>query len=126
MTPPQFRCPQCGVALSASVSADGLCPACLLKIAFDTEATGLLNDQIGRYRIVETLGEGGMGVVYLADQEEPIQRRVALKLIKVGMDTHQVVARFDSERQALALMDHPHIARVLDAGASGDGRPYFV
>ena len=83
-------------------------------------------DRVGAYRILAPLGEGGMGVVYLAEQAAPIRRRVALKLIKLGMDTRQVVARFDAERQALALMDHPNIASVFDAGATDDGRPYFV
>jgi serine/threonine protein kinase/WD40 repeat protein len=81
---------------------------------------------IGPYHIERPLGEGGMGVVYLAEQLEPIQRRVALKVIKLGMDTREVVARFEAERQTLALMDHPNIASVLDAGATPDGRPYFV
>src|SRR5262245_44098243 len=82
--------------------------------------------RIGRYRLLQQIGEGGMGVVYMAEQEEPVRRRVALKIIKLGMDTRQVVARFEAERQALALMDHPHIANVLDAGATESGRPYFV
>jgi serine/threonine protein kinase len=82
--------------------------------------------QIGPYTLVETIGEGGMGVVYLAEQHRPVQRQVALKIIKPGMDTRQVVTRFEAERQALALMDHPNIARVLDAGATEAGRPYFV
>ncbi|MFO0972570.1 MAG: serine/threonine-protein kinase [Phycisphaerae bacterium] len=82
--------------------------------------------RIGPYTILQPLGEGGMGAVYLAEQSEPIRRRVALKLIKVGMDTREVVARFASERQALALMDHPNIARVFDGGATPDGRPFFV
>jgi WD40 repeat protein/serine/threonine protein kinase len=81
---------------------------------------------IGRYKILEKIGEGGFGVVYIAEQREPVKRRVALKIIKLGMDTRQVVARFESERQALALMDHPNIAKVLDAGATDSGRPYFV
>ena len=81
---------------------------------------------IGRYKLLETLGEGGFGVVYLAEQRQPVRRRVALKVIKLGMDTKQVIARFEAERQALALMDHPNIARVLDAGATETGRPYFV
>ncbi len=81
---------------------------------------------IGNYRIIQKLGEGGMGEVYEAEQTAPIRRRVALKIIKWGMDTNQVVARFESERQALALMDHPHIAKVFDAGATEKGRPYFV
>ena len=83
-------------------------------------------DKIGPYRLLEPIGEGGCGVVYLAEQEQPLHRRVALKVIKLGMDTKAVIARFDAERQALALMDHPHIARVLDAGATDAGRPYFV
>jgi hypothetical protein len=81
---------------------------------------------IGRYKILEKVGEGGCGVVYVAEQSEPVRRRVALKVIKLGMDTKQVVARFEAERQALAMMDHPNIARVLDAGATETGRPYFV
>jgi serine/threonine protein kinase len=81
---------------------------------------------LGPYRLVRQLGEGGFGVVFLAAQEKPVARQVALKIIKLGMDTKQVVARFEQERQALALMDHPHIARVLDAGATATGRPYFV
>src|SRR5439155_13788444 len=82
--------------------------------------------RIGPYRVLDVLGEGGMGTVYLAEQQQPIHRRVALKVIKRGMDSSEVIARFESERQALALMDHPHIARVFDAGATEDGRPYFA
>jgi hypothetical protein len=82
--------------------------------------------RIDRYRLIERVGEGGCGVVYLAEQEEPVHRRVALKIIRLGMDTESVIARFEAERQALALMDHPNIARVLDAGATSSGRPYFV
>ena len=81
---------------------------------------------IGPYRLLERVGEGGMGEVWLAEQTQPIHRQVALKVIKAGMDTKQVVARFEAERQALALMDHPAIARVFDAGATPQGRPYFV
>ncbi|MDH5384468.1 MAG: serine/threonine-protein kinase [Candidatus Aminicenantes bacterium] len=99
----------------------------------DTEATktippssAISPEVIGNYRIIQKLGEGGMGEVYEAEQTEPIRRRVALKIIKVGMDTKQVVARFESERQALALMSHPSIAKVFDAGATERGRPYFV
>jgi len=83
-------------------------------------------DRIGRYKLLEKIGEGGCGVVYMAEQEEPVRRRVALKVIKLGMDTRSVVARFEAERQALALMDHPNIAKVLDGGATPTGRPYFV
>jgi serine/threonine protein kinase len=82
--------------------------------------------RIGRYLLGERIGEGGCGVVYAAEQQEPVRRTVALKVIKLGMDTAQVIARFAGERQALALMDHPNIAKVLDAGATGTGRPYFV
>ncbi len=81
---------------------------------------------IGPYKLLQKLGEGGYGAVYMAEQEQPIRRRVALKIIKLGMDTKNVIARFEAERQALALMDHPNIARVLDAGATETGRPYFV
>lgn len=81
---------------------------------------------IGRYKLLQLIGEGGFGAVFLAEQSEPVHRRVALKVIKAGMDTRQVIARFDAERQALALMDHPNIARVLDGGATQSGRPYFV
>jgi eukaryotic-like serine/threonine-protein kinase len=81
---------------------------------------------LGRYKLLEKVGEGGCGVVYVAEQTEPVRRRVALKVIKLGMDTKQVVARFEAERQALAMMDHPNIARVLDAGTTETGRPYFV
>ena len=83
-------------------------------------------DKIGRYKLLQQIGEGGCGVVYMSEQEEPVRRRVALKVIKLGMDTKSVIARFEAERQALALMDHPNIARVLDAGATETGRPYFV
>jgi serine/threonine protein kinase/tetratricopeptide (TPR) repeat protein len=83
-------------------------------------------DRIGRYKLLQQIGEGGCGVVYMAEQEEPVRRRVALKVIKLGMDTKSVIVRFEAERQALALMDHPNIAKVLDAGATDAGRPYFV
>ena len=103
---------------------------------FDPEATitstgvlkreEIIGETIGRYKLAEKLGEGGFGSVYVAEQEEPVKRRVALKITKLGMDTKEVVARFKIERQALAMMDHPGIAKVLDAGATGSGRPYFV
>lgn len=82
--------------------------------------------QIGAYKLLQQIGEGGFGVVFLAEQEHPVKRRVAMKIIKLGMDTRHVVARFEQERQALALMDHPNIARVFDAGATQSGRPFFV
>ena len=88
-----------------------------------SEASGRV---IGRYKLLEKLGEGGFGSVWAAEQREPVKRRVALKIIKLGMDTKQVVARFEAERQALAMMDHPNIAKVLDAGTTDTGRPYFV
>lgn len=82
--------------------------------------------RVGRYRLIEKIGEGGCGVVYRAEQDEPVRREVALKIIKPGMDTKEVIARFEAERQALAMMDHPSIAKVLDAGQTESGRPYFV
>jgi eukaryotic-like serine/threonine-protein kinase len=84
------------------------------------------SQMIGRYKLLQMIGEGGFGSVWMAEQKEPVKRRVALKIIKLGMDTRQVVARFEAERQALAMMDHPNIARVLDAGATDTGRPFFV
>jgi len=104
---------------------------------FDAPAPGLLavidvpvsegpGTVIGRYKLLERIGEGGFGAVYMAEQAEPVRRRVALKIIKLGMDTRQVIARFEAERQVLALMDHPNIAKVLEAGATETGRPYFV
>ncbi len=83
-------------------------------------------DTIGRYRLLQEIGQGGMGVVWMAEQREPVVRKVALKIVKLGLDTREVVVRFEAERQALALMDHPHIAKVLDGGATTAGRPYFV
>jgi serine/threonine protein kinase len=88
-----------------------------------TEAIGT---RIGAYRLLQLLGEGGMGTVYVAEQTEPVKRRVALKVVKPGMDSAQVLRRFEAERQALALMDHTNIAKVLDAGTVDNGRPYFV
>ena len=134
-------CPGCGAGLVADALAGGLCPACLLKLGladtagsgqqatapdFSARSTGEHPDRIGSYRILEILGEGGMGIVYLAEQSDPIRRRVALKVIKPGMDTANVLARFEAERQALAVMSHPHIAKVFDAGVTEKGRPYFV
>src|SRR5579862_118193 len=83
-------------------------------------------DRIGQYKLLQQIGEGGCGVVYMAEQEQPVRRLVALKVIKLGMDTRKVVARFEAERQALALMDHPNIAKVFDAGTTQTGRPFFV
>src|SRR5262245_23978454 len=81
---------------------------------------------IGPYKLLQQIGEGGMGTVYMAEQTKPVQRTVALKIINPGMDSRHVLGRFDAERQALALMDHPNIAKVLDAGSTTEGRPYFV
>ena len=92
----------------------------------DAGPTAGIGDRIGPYKLLEKIGEGGMGEVWVADQLEPIKRRVALKLIKPGMDSRSVLGRFEAERQALAVMDHPNIAKVLDAGTTSDGRPYFV
>jgi serine/threonine protein kinase len=117
--------------LAAHGAADpeflGTCAPALIDTGFvepvPSEGPGT---DVGRYRLLEKIGEGGFGAVYMAEQRRPVRRKVALKIIKLGMDTRQVVARFEAERQALALMDHPNIARVLDAGATETGRPYFV
>jgi WD40 repeat protein/serine/threonine protein kinase len=98
-------------------------PVAQSTVVIVTEKPG---DRIGRYKLLQKVGEGGCGVVYMAEQEEPVRRRVAIKVIKLGMDTKQVIARFEAERQALAMMAHPNIAKVLDAGATDTGRPYFV
>src|SRR5437667_3412494 len=151
--PTERRCEKCGTVLTP-FGAEALCPNCMLREAVGlgadltarppagvvppppsaevptaiserllTEEPGTL---IGRYKLLEKVGEGGFGTVYVAEQREPVKRRVALKIIKLGMDTKQVIARFEAERQALALMDHPNIATVLEAGATDTGRPYFV
>lgn len=102
-------------------------PAVLEALAYDSRSpVEEPGSTVGRYRLMEVIGEGGMGVVYVAVQTEPVRRRVALKVIKPGMDTRQVVARFEAERQALAMMDHPNIATAYDAGMTPAGRPYFV
>jgi len=125
------RCPECG----APVGPDGICGICLARdtALIDQGAThpllaGVFDHpvRIGPYAILKVLGEGGMGLVYLAEQAEPFRRQVALKVIKIGMDTREVVARFEAERQALAMMSHSHIAQIYGAGATDDGRPYFV
>jgi serine/threonine protein kinase/tetratricopeptide (TPR) repeat protein len=101
-------------------------PAPELGATIDRPITEQPGTVIGPYKLLQQIGEGGMGVVFMAEQTHPVQRTVALKIIKPGMDTRQVIARFEAERQALALMDHPNIARVLDVGATDSGRPYFV
>ncbi len=128
---PTEKCPQCGAVIPAGAPLSGICPRCLLGQAIEPETQALApgvqpGQRIGPYRLDRIIGEGGMGTVWLASQETPIRRTIALKVIKPGMDTKDVIARFESERQALALMDHPNIAKVLDAGASADGHPYFV
>jgi serine/threonine protein kinase len=112
---------QAGGFLQPPVAGGAARPTIL--ITPPAETTGV---RIGRYKLLERIGEGGMGAVWMAEQEEPVRRKVALKVVKLGMDTKQVIARFEAERQALALMDHPNIAKVLDAGATENGRPYFV
>src|SRR4051794_31527198 len=125
-------CPQCEAEMGPGDPA-GLCPKCLILRAFDTSAgdtpvgadesgtktietatAATDDDDFGRYQVLRRLGEGGMGTVYLAEQLLPIRRRVALKVVKLGMDTAQVLVRFNNERQALAMMDHPNIAQIFD------------
>jgi WD40 repeat protein/serine/threonine protein kinase len=112
--------------LQAHEAAEGFLPGQPAGPASFVPVSEKPGDRIGRYKLRERIGEGGCGVVYVAEQEEPVHRKVALKVIKLGMDTRNVVARFQAERQALALMDHPNIAQVHDAGATETGRPYFV
>lgn len=101
-------------------------PASGLEATLDISTAEKSGTQIGPYKLREQIGEGGMGTVFVAEQEKPLRRKVALKLIKPGMDTKSVIARFEAERQALAMMDHPSIAKVLDAGTTESGRPYFA
>jgi serine/threonine protein kinase len=101
-------------------------PSGLIAVAATLMPSESPGARIGPYRVLQRLGEDGMGAVFMAEQEKPVQRRVALKIIKAGMDSVHVLARFEAERQALAMMDHPNIAKVLDAGATNNGRPYFV
>ncbi len=150
MPAPADPCPECGSPVLAGGPLGGLCPECLLAAGrggddletlpatapsftddqtLATEPRGLqesVPETIGPYRLLELLGEGGMGRVYAAEQRKPIRRKVALKLVKPGMDSKEVLARFEAERQALALMNHPGIARVYEAGATQQGRPYFA
>src|SRR4051794_17078394 len=140
-------CPLCGLIIPPD-ALEGLCPRCVGCAIFDdspadepefaaqspeamqAELARLkpeeAGERIGPYKLLQQIGEGGFGVVWMAEQESPIRRRVALKIIKMGMDTKEVIARFEQERQALATMDHPNIAQVFDAGATQWGRPYFV
>src|SRR6516165_10064140 len=121
--------------LRANVGASGFldAPAPAVAATVDEPITERPGTVIGPYKLLEQIGEGGFGVVFMAEQQHPVRRKVALKVLKPGMDTRQIVARFEAERQALALMDHPNIARVFDGGATGGepggvspGRPYFV
>ena len=112
--------------LALEESAPGHKPVQTIKLDLTDAPDEAVGQTLGRYKLLERVGEGGCGVVYVAEQTEPVRRRVALKVIKLGMDTKQVVARFEAERQALAMMDHPNIAKVLDAGTTEVGRPYFV
>ncbi len=146
--PTEGQCEKCGGTL-ASFGTQSLCANCLMLEAIllgdelsaepaasahpglgvTVERLTLVEkpgDHIGHYKLLQLIGQGGMGFVYLAEQEDPVRRRVALKIMKLGRDTKSVIARFEAERQALALMDHPNIAKVLDAGATDTGRPYFV
>src|SRR5690349_6015028 len=125
----RLQCPKCGTALPED-APQGLCPRCLLAAVLGPARPGPGNasirvkpddpdqppETIGHYKILQKIGEGGCGIGYMAEQTALVRRRVALKVIKLGMDTKQVIARFEAERQALALMDHPNIAKVLDAG----------
>jgi serine/threonine protein kinase len=113
-------------SVAQPASAEGPTPGSSGTIRIPGLASEKPGDRIAHYKLLQQIGEGGCGVVYMAEQEEPFRRRVALKVIKLGMDTKSVIARFEAERQALALMDHPNIAKVLDAGATDTGRPYFV
>jgi serine/threonine protein kinase len=97
-----------------------------LRTAVSPDEAAYSGEQIDEYRLIEVVGEGGMGIIYKAEQRGALRRIVALKVIKLGMDTRAVIARFDAERQALAMMSHPSIARVYDAGSTTLGRPYFV
>lgn len=128
----ELHCERCsGILTDRMVS--GFCARCILQMALDPAPSATAPDPfeaagtvVGRYHLIAKVGEGGCGVVYIAEQREPVLRRLALKLIKPGMDTSQVIARFEAERQALAIMEHPNIARVFDAGTDDYGRPYFV
>lgn len=145
MTPSPSICPHCGRLLTAG-AASGICPQCLLKAGLDpldvptevmpepSASAGALRARedvgksrsIGPYQLLQELGEGGFGIVHLAQQTRPLKRLVALKVIKPGMDSREIIARFEAERQALALMDHPNIARIFDGGTTDTGLPYFV
>src|SRR5262245_28252863 len=111
---------------TAEAQPDGEAGLSSLDSTHATPAAETAGTVIGRYHLLQKVGEGGMGEVWLAEQREPVRRRVAVKLVKSGISTREVIARFESERQTLALMEHPAIANVLDAGATPQGAPYFV
>ncbi|GAF78688.1 unnamed protein product, partial [marine sediment metagenome] len=128
-----IECPKCQTNNPDTQKCCGECGAQLRPAHAETRTlrTPVKDSSIGetisdKYKLLEELGSGGMGVVYKAEQIKPVKRSVALKIVKLGMDTKQVVARFETERQALAVMDHPNIAKVFDGGATETGRPYFV
>ncbi|MCB1225273.1 MAG: protein kinase, partial [Verrucomicrobiales bacterium] len=129
----ESRCPRCGQPIPGGQAGD-VCARCLaevfLKVDFDEEGDeaplAAAGEKVGRYRIADVLGEGGFGVVYRAVEEGPLRREVALKLVKPGMDSRAVLARFDAEQRALGMLDHPNVARVLEAGVTEEGRPYFA
>lgn len=117
-------CGRCGADLPASTT-DATCSACALRLVIDNQSE-TPGTQVGPYTLLRKIGEGGMGMVYLAEQDYPIRRQVALKIVKLGMDTREIVARFEIELQAMAMLDHPNIAKVFDAGSTRSGRPYFA
>ena len=123
----QMKCPKCSLPLEPGDS-QGLCSSCLLAAAFAPDEDDTLPPQqsLPKYKLIRILGEGGMGTVHLAEQTHPLVRQVALKVVKLGMDSAQVLARFNYERQSLAIMDHPAIARIFDAGIDESGRPFFA
>jgi serine/threonine protein kinase len=123
-SPNYLESPPPGIAVTLDSSSKGV--ACPQGDASRFAGTYRVGAQIGPYKIREQLAEGGMGVVYVAEQIEPVHRKVALKIIKPGMATREVIARFEAERQALAMMEHPHIARIIDAGTTEFGQPFFV
>ncbi len=127
MTSSFMACPRCGMPLNGPLG--GVCPRCLLQLALSQSTDSPIDASghfLGAYELLERVGEGGMGVVWRAQQHRPVRRIVALKILERGYDSKEILARFDSERQALAILNHPNIATVLDAGVADDGRPYFV
>ena len=129
MTDSPALCPRCRARLPAGSSLGQLCPRCLMLLALSDHGPPVADapgTRFGAYRLLEKVGEGGMGVVWRAQQEYPIRRVVAVKVVKPGADSRHVLARFESERQALAILNHPNIATVFDAGVTPDGRPFFV